>query len=62
ALRFALYKFRRGGNRGAGQAGQACEEHLAPGLLLHDYRLRTNNCKKPPIPHAEGGQVERRLA
>jgi len=29
---------------------------------INDYRSRTNNCKKRPIPHAEGGQVERGLA
>jgi hypothetical protein len=33
----------------------------AAGWAFYDYRLRTNNCKKQPIRHAEGGQVERGL-
>jgi len=31
-------------------------------LAFNNYRLRTNNCKKRPIPQAEGGQVQRGLA
>ena len=34
----------------------------AAGWAFNDYRTRTNNCKKRPIPHAAGGQVERGLA
>jgi len=31
------------------------------GPAVNDYRLKTYNCKMRPIPHAEGGRVERGL-